>query len=209
MEKEIVQFKRKGMDFVFLDYGLHRTPEKLTGALQGEIDQITEGDCSGIIIGYGLCSNGVVGLQARNQPLIIPRVHDCISLFLGSSESYHAQMTGVPGTYYLTPGWIDRGETPLSKFHSYARHYDRKTARWVLDEEMKHYTRIVLIDTGAYAIDPYRKVARENARFLGVSYEELKGSSAFFQLLVRGPWKRSFLVINNGKSVEQEMFLDL
>ena len=56
----------------------------------------------GFILGYGLCSNGVVGVQTQNQPLIVPRVHDCISLFLGSAESHRNQLAEYPGTYYLT-----------------------------------------------------------------------------------------------------------
>jgi hypothetical protein len=209
MEKEILQFQQDGIEFDFLDYGLHRTPEKMAEALQTEIDRIGVGDCNAILIGYGLCSNGVVGLRAKNQPLILPRVHDCISLFLGSPESYHAQMAASPGTYYLTPGWIDRGETPLSKYESYAQRYDQKTARWVLEEEMKHYTRIVLIDTGAFPIDAYREIGKRNASFLGLSYEEMKGASTLFEKLVRGPWNGEFLVVNQGESVQQELFLDL
>lgn len=209
MEWEIRKFQNCHMKFKFLDYGLHRTPENMTRSLQIEIDQVQEEDYAGIILGYGLCSNGIVGLHSSKHPLIIPRIHDCISLFLGSSEAYRDQSAEHPGTYYLTPGWIERGQTPISKYESYAKSYNEETARWVLHEEMKHYTRIALIDTGVYSIEPFRAVAKENAKFLGVTYKELQGSPQLFKELICGPWEKNFLLVEKGQSIKQEMFLDL
>lgn len=209
MEQELRRFQNGQAEFKFLDYGLHRTPENMTKALQIEIDQAQDKEYDGIVLGYGLCSNGIVGLHSSKHPLIIPRIHDCISLFLGSPEAYQEQTAGHPGTYYLTPGWIERGQTPISKYESYARSYDEETARWVLHEEMKHYTRIALIDTGVYSIEPFRAVAKENAKFLGIAYMELQGSSQLFKELICGPWKKNFLIVEKGQSIQQEMFLDL
>ena len=209
MEQELRRFQNGQAEFKFLDYGLHRTPENMTKALQVEIDQVQEEDYDGIVLGYGLCSNGIVGLHSSKHSLVIPRIHDCISLFLGSPEAYRKQSAEYPGTYYLTPGWIERGQTPISKYESYARSYDEETARWVLHEEMKHYTRIALIDTGVYHIEPFPAVAKENAKFLGVAYEELRGSPQLFRELICGPWEKGFLIIERGHVIRQEMFLDL
>jgi hypothetical protein len=209
MEQEIRRFQNGRVDFKFLDYGLHRTPESMSKVLQIEIDQVHEGEYDGIVLGYGLCSNGTAGVCAHKFSVIIPRIHDCISLFLGSPESYQEQSKQHPGTYYLTPGWIEKGETPISKFNFYAQSYGEETARWVLHEEMKNYTRILLINTGVYEIEPYQKIARQNAEFLGIAYQELKGSPIFFKTLVEGPWRKDFLVMEKGHSIRQDMFLDL
>ena len=209
MEREIRRFENGKVEFKFFDYGLHRTPENMSKALQMEIDQIPEMNYDRIVLGYGLCSNGIVGVCARKHPVIVPRIHDCISLFLGSTESYRNHSTEHPGTYYLTPGWIEKGETPLSKFNSYAQSHGEETAKWVLHEEMKNYTRILLINTAVYDMEPYRRIARQNAAFLGISYEEIQGSSALFRSLVRGPWERDFLIIDRGQTIQQEVFLDL
>ncbi len=209
MEREIQQFRNGQVEFKFFDYGLHRTPENMSKTLQVEIDHASEEDYDGFILGYGLCSNGIVGIHSQKKRLIIPRIHDCISLFLGSPESYHEQAKQHPGTYYLTPGWIEKGETPISKFNSYAQSYGEKTARWVLHEEMKNYTRILLINTGVCEIEPYQKIARQNAEFLGISFQEIQGSYQLFKELVCGPWSKNFLVIKKGYSIQQKMFLDL
>jgi len=211
MEQELRQFQNGQTEFKFFDYGLHRTPENMAKSLQTEIDRASEGDYDGVVLGYGLCSNGIVGVQSQNKPLIIPRIHDCITLFLGSPESYREQSAKHPGTYYLTPGWIEKGQTPISKYESYAQSYDEETARWVLHEEMKNYTRIAFIDTGVYPLElePYRKIAHQNAEFLGINYEELPGSPLLFKELVCGPWGKDFLIVEKGQSIQQEMFLDL
>ncbi len=209
MEKEIRQFQNGRIDFTFLDYGLHRTPQNMASALQKEIDLVSNEHYDGIVLGYGLCSNGIVGIRSNAHPLIIPRIHDCISLFLGSVESYQSQSKEHPGTYYLTPGWIEKGQTPISKYESYAQSYGEETARWVLHEEMKHYTRIVFVDTGVYPSPSYREIARRNAEFLGISYEELQGIPILFKKLLHGPWDQDFIIIEAGQSIRQEMFLDL
>ena len=209
MEKEIRQFQNGRIDFKFLDYGLHRTPQNMASALQKEIDLVSNEHYDGIVLGYGLCSNGIVGIRSNTHPLIIPRIHDCISLFLGSVESYQSQSKEHPGTYYLTPGWIEKGQTPISKYESYAQSYGEETAQWVLHEEMKHYTRIVFVDTGVYPPPSYREIARRNAEFLGISYEELQGIPILFKKLLHGPWDQDFIIIEAGQSIRQEMFLDL
>jgi len=209
LEREIGRFQNGCLEVKFFDYGLHRTPENMSRALQVEIDQACEKDYDAIVLGYGLCSNGVVGIEARNIPLYIPRVHDCIALFLGSIESYRLESSTHPGTYYLTPGWIEKGETPLSKYESYAQSYDEETARWVIHEEMKNYTRIAFIDTGVSPTEPYRKVALKNAEFLDISYQELQGSPRFFKELVCGPRERNFLLVESNHRILQERFLDL
>lgn len=59
------------------------------------------------MIGYGLCGRGTVGVVARDVPLAIPRVHDCIALFLGSDARHREQFAKHPGTYYVSAGWVE------------------------------------------------------------------------------------------------------
>ena len=62
-----------------------------------------------MLFGYGLCGMGLVGLTARPKPVVIPRAHDCITLFLGSRERYLEYFNAHPGVYFKTTGWIERG----------------------------------------------------------------------------------------------------
>jgi hypothetical protein len=53
-----------------LGSGLHAGPARLRAALQKEIDEMSQSDGDGsagplsVLIGYGLCGNGVVGLSS-------------------------------------------------------------------------------------------------------------------------------------------------
>ncbi len=94
----------QNIDSEFLEYGLHDTPDKLRQELQKCIEKSSQYDT--LLLGYGLCSNGVAGLKSDKHRIIIPRVHDCISLLLGSRARYEDEFERHPGTFYLSNGWI-------------------------------------------------------------------------------------------------------
>ena len=208
MEPELKQILSEGeedLDILYLDQSLHRTPAKLLGQLQEKIDQVSL-TASRIVLGYGLCSNGVVGVMARQQELLIPRCHDCIALFLGSPSRYQQLFREKPGTYYLTPGWVAEKKDPLGILEEYVPRYGRETAQWVIEEELKHYTHIALIDTGVEEMAPLRARAMENAAVLKKQYEEIPGSLAYFRELLRGPYaEEKFLRLQSGEKFTQEM----
>lgn len=194
------------VEILYLDQALHRTPAKMLGQLQEKIDQVAA-MAARIVLGYGLCSNGVVGVEARHQGLLIPRCHDCIALFLGSPARYDEIFHEKPGTYYLTPGWIAEKKDPLGILEENEARFGRETALWVMEEEFKHYTHISLIDTGIGDMAPHRARAMENAAFLKKQYEEIPGSLDYFRELIRGPCtEEKFRRLAPGEKFTQEMF---
>jgi len=85
----------------------------------------------------------------------------------------------------------------------------RETAEWILKEELKHYTHIVLIDTAVADIVPLRKRAIENARFFNMAFEEIEGKNLkYFVKLIKGPYDaKDFIVLKPGEAVTQSMFI--
>ncbi len=207
---EFLAFQGPGLEYRFLPQGYHRTPGRMPPIIQEEIDRAPEG-VDAILLGYGLCSNGVVGLRANHAPLVIPRVHDCIAMLMGSRTIYEEEAARFPGTYYLTQGWIEYGKTPYSQYKDeYLKQYDEETAAWIAKEMMKPYQRVVLIDHGLGAMDKYRAFAKEMATFYGIAYEEMKGSLEYIRRLLFGPWDQDdFIVIPPGGTIEQGPFLCL
>jgi hypothetical protein len=62
---------------------------------------------------------------------VVPKVGDCIAIFLGSEEVYKVQFRTEPGTYYLTKGWIEAGDSPFGEYDSLVeryRDYSRRVA---------------------------------------------------------------------------------
>jgi hypothetical protein len=208
MKDELLHFQKEGVSFVFLEQSLHRTPQKMPAAVQEEINKAANGEDDYIILGYGLCSNGILGIRPARQPLVIPRAHDCISLFLGSTERYLEEHGKEPGTYYLTKGWIDEGKSPLGIFAEYSQRYDKKTAEWVIREELKNYKRIAMVHSGNGLSEKHRAHARENAQFFNLRYEEITGSLDYFARMLGGAWGKDFLILHPGQEVKQEFFLE-
>jgi hypothetical protein len=176
--------------------------------IQEQIDRAAE-YASEIVLGYGLCSNGIVGVTARQQGLIVPRCHDCIAFFLGSPKAYKKAFEERPGTYYLTPGWVAEKKDPLGVIEEeYVPKYGREMAVWVMEELLKHYTHIVLIHTGVGDMGPLRKRAKENAKFLKKEYDEVQGGLKYFDKLIRvTDGDPDFFYIKPGEKVTQDMFL--
>ncbi len=95
------------VDLEFLTQGYHDIPGVGRCEIQKRIDAVPAGKYDAILLGYGLCSNILVGLTTAHTSVVIPRAHDCITLFLGSKERYQQCFTERPGTYYYTAGWLE------------------------------------------------------------------------------------------------------
>lgn len=196
------------VQFHFLDQGLHRTPQKMAGLIQEKIDIISP-TIKRVVLAYGLCSKGICGVQSRHHELMVPRCHDCIALFFGSLDAYNKSFKSRPGTYYLTPGWVAAKKDPLGIiYYDYALKHGVETAMWCMQEELKHYTHIALINTGVGDIEKLRERAMENCAVLEKEYCEIQGSLDYFSSIIYGPYKEEkFIAFPRRTCVSEEMFL--
>jgi hypothetical protein len=198
--------------------------------LQGEINKIDD-SYGKIILGYGLCSNGVTGLTSNNHEIIIPKVDDCISLFLGSKERYLEEFKKNPATYYLCKGWIEYGGDPYRGYLVWTgqenkipeewlrgkeryglRKYDEATARLLVIELLKNYKRIVLINNNDIE-GIHREYIKDMITFLNevldrqIIFEELEGSFKYIENLANCDWdQNNFIRIKLGEKILQEYF---
>lgn len=209
MEPELEHCRRAedGVEILYLEQGLHRTPKKLPDLIQERIDGAAPA-ATAVVLGYGLCSNGLVGVTARSRALIAPRCHDCIALFLGSPERYQEVFASHPGTYYLTPGWVKENKDPLGTYEvEYLPKYGKEVALWAIRESLKNYTHIALIDSGMPGMDALWQRALENADFLGMEAIRIAGNLTYFERLLRGPYgEGDFLRLQPGEQITQGMF---
>ncbi len=197
----------------YLDTDLHRTPAMIPAAIQKKIDEITH-ECSTIILGYGLCSNGVVGVTAEKSTLIIPRVHDCLDLFLGFVGKGKSRLDSNTGLhclthYYLTPGTLLNQKDPFSiMVNEYTPKMGEKFAQWGMKEELKHYTHFALINTPRSEMSEILKKARANADFFKMELIEIPGDLAFLDKILYGPHDVEFFIhVPPGETIEQSMFI--
>lgn len=196
-----------------LEFGLHENPLKLHVTLQQEIDKITQPGIKNIILGYGLCSNAVVGLSSKTCRLVVPKVDDCISIFLGSNEDRRKKLSESPGTFYLTKGWIEAPEknSELESMREvYAKRYGKEKAERMLEAyrlaTLKSYANYTLINTGNYKIDEFRSRAKEMAEKAGLQYRETKGSNRLLVKMIKGEWDSEFEIAEPGEGIKDWKF---
>jgi hypothetical protein len=196
----------------FLDYGLHRVPDKMTWTLQNQIDEIEEPSL--VMLGYGLCGNGLKGIKALKHTLLIPRTDDCIAILLGSYRRYIQEFKAEPGTYYLTKGWLESGSNPWVEFQEYRQKYGETEAQWLMDMQYENYKRLVFVAHNQDDLLKYRPQALEVAEYCkrwGWEFEEILGSENYVQRLIQaagdlGTADGDFVVIPPGGETQQSMF---
>ena len=199
--EEMLPIMPAGVQYETLDFGLHLIPQSLKKTLQEAIDASC-GDYETLILGYGLCSLAVIGLNARNCTLVVPRVDDCIAIFLGSKDAYDIQARKAPGTYYLTKGWIEVSDTPFEEYERMLEQYGQERADRIMSIMLKNYTRLAYIDTGQKDQERYREYASRTAEKFNLAYEEIIGSDALIRKLIYGPWDEEILVAKPGHVLE-------
>jgi hypothetical protein len=205
------------IDAEFLPKGLHDIGTTgMRERIQAAVDRVDEAMYDAILIGYGLCNNGIVGLTSRQKPLVLPRAHDCITLFLGSKERYLDYFQNNPGVYFQTTGWIERGAangelTQLTvghklkmnqTFEQLVAKYGEENARYLWEElgsPEKNYRKMTFIEMGIEPDGSFEQIATEKAQARSWEYEKVPGEMGMFYRLVNGIWnEREFLILPPG-----------
>lgn len=188
----------------WLRQGLHDTPDILRTELQAVIDEIERENqklsenlrFGAVVLAYGLCSNGVIGLRSRSLPIIIPRCDDCISLFLGSADRYRELFDKLPGVYWYNAGWIEQAFTPSSENYArqrkeYAEEYGEENADYLMEcsnNWMTNYHHCGYITCPLGDCPAHKQYAKQAAQDFHWQFTQVEGDMKYLDALVNGPW---------------------
>jgi hypothetical protein len=205
------------IDVELFRLGWHRDPDDLRLRLQQSIDAVQGESYDAILMGYGLCGRSTAGLIARDIPLVIPRAHDCITLFLGGRDRYKVEFEDNPGTYWYVRDYLERsdGQSSLSLgaemgsnadalYDEYVAKYGRDNADYLMEVMgawREHYNRAAYIDMTVADSTQTEILAQEEAQKRGWSFAKLAGNLILIKRLLDGDWEQDFLIVQPGSSV--------
>jgi hypothetical protein len=192
----------------FFEIGLHDYPDQLRSNLQDALLALeARNDIEAVALAYGLCGKGTAGLKPLRHKLVIPRAHDCITVFMGSKEAYAEHHRRCPGCYYYTPGWnrarrVPGPERAEAMRAELAAKFEPDDVEYLMDAERQQWA---LHDTATYldlGTDDARAeadYARRCAGWLGWKFEHLRGDPALLRDLLWGRWdEKRFQIIEPG-----------
>ena len=150
--------------------------------------------------------------------MVLPRAHDCITIFLGSRERYNQEFTGTPGTYWYVQDYIERDDgsgaslsiganTSADSEATYAEYvakYGRDNADYLMEVMgawQAHYHRAAYIDLGIGDGSAVEARARADAARRGWAFERMAGDMVLIRRLLYGDWNEDFLVLGPGQSI--------
>jgi len=206
------------IDVEMVRYGLHNTPADLRARLQERINA-TDDAYDAIVLVYGLCGQASAGLRARTTRLVIPRAHDCITLFLGSRARYQHEFENHPGTYWYVQDYLERRDSTGSSlaigagsaadldktYAEYVAKFGKENADYlmqVMGEWQKHYNRAAFVDLGIGDAAYAQTQAQENAAQRGWTFERIAGDLVLIRHLLNGDWQNDFLIVEPGQQIE-------
>ena len=217
------------IDPEFLELGLHERPDELRAAVQARIDQWSGPEAiagsgggrgrayDAILLGYGLCGNGLAGIEARDIPLVIPRAHDCCTLLLGSRREFLARFGENLSAPWSSAGYAERGTSGFrssdgGRSAGIGRSYEDLVAEfgeenadyvWETLHPEAHDPILRFIEIPETAGLGHAETMRARARAEGREFLLIPGSMRLLRALVEGGWNaEDFLVIPPGQRLE-------
>lgn len=122
-------------DLEFTRLNSHVSPDAMRKLIQDKIDEAGF-SYDAVLLGFGLCGNSTAGLRAGTIPLVIPRAHDCCTIFLGSRKRFLEYFGNNLSVEWSSDGYMERGggdylrETELGRLLGVDNEYEELAEKY-------------------------------------------------------------------------------
>lgn len=209
------------LDIEFTEKGSHDDSDNLRGIIQEKIDlaDASANNYDAVLLAYGLCGNSTAGLSSRRFPIVIPRAHDCCTLFLGSRLRFKELFGDNPSQPFSSPGYMERGDSYLQDsafgaklgidktYEEYVALYGEENAKYIMEtlEPATKYdgSKLVYIEIPETARPELKREAMEKAGKEDKVFEPVTGDIRLIRDMLFGNWSDDeFCVINAGERIK-------
>lgn len=207
MEKAIAAAQRAmrtNYPVVLADRTLHEFPKKMQAKLT-ELIAGLESSVDTVLMAMGFCGGSLEGIET-NKRLVAPRVDDCITLMLTTSDEWCSDLKEA-GHFYLRDS--ENEKTALTAMQArLCERYGTERGKQIFNEWFAPYQWVDIIDTGTYDCyaPAFRAYAEENAKLIGATVRYVKGSNRLLEKLVAGQWDEQFVVAAPGQKLYVQDF---
>lgn len=208
------------IDLEFTPKGAHDDSDRLRALIQSRIDEAEASprQYDAVLLGYGLCGNSTLNLTAKKTRLVLPRAHDCCTLFLGSREAFKRYFADAPSTPFSADGYIERDgaytrESSLSSasglyatLEEYIAQYGEENGRYIFETlygsvKSAEGSRVVFIELPETRHLGYLEQCRALAQQEGKQMLVVQGSGRLLRKLIFGEWDEEFLIVEPAQRV--------
>jgi hypothetical protein len=206
------------VDVEFTEKGQHEDSDRLRILLQEKIDGAAKNGTpyDAILLAYGLCGNATARLEARDIPLVLPRAHDCCTLYLGSRRRFAELFADNPSRPFSSAGYMERGDSYLHdgdtgrllgldrSYDEFVVQYGEENARYIMEtltlsRDAHTDDKVIYIDVPETSMERYAALCRETAEKDGRQFIRVGGDIRLICKLVEGSWDEEFLIVEPGQ----------
>ena len=206
------------VDVEFLPMLTHNEPQKLNRLIKDKLIQNSDRKYDAVILGFGLCGNSVIGLSC-SIPMIIPRAHDCCTIFMGGKEKFIEAFGDILSARWSCTGYFERchglnhgniGTEQLTSYKTsaeymgYVEQYGEENADYIWETMHPEIEtdEVVYINIDGFehsnSFEVYKEEIEKSSKILKI----VDGDISILESLINGDWDdERFLVIPPGKKI--------
>lgn len=183
-------------EITWIESKYHNNPEQLKVEIQKSINNIEE-DVDNVLLLYGSCGNAIDGIVSDKYNLICMKVHDCISMLLGSMEKRKNDL----GSYYFTKKYIESESSIWNDYCKCRNKYGDKKTQKMYKYMLKEYKCIKVINTGAYNVNDILDKSKEIARCCNLDHKIINANLNILTKALTKQWDNDFIIKKKNEKI--------